>query len=81
LRNTGFAGIYDAKPPLTGAYMELKSDGTLYFHSQYGYGYSGTWKVVGSNRIYMKTDQGMTAYATIEGGTLTDDTGGVCVKR
>jgi hypothetical protein len=81
LRNTGFAGIYDAKPPLTGAYMELKSDGTLYFHSQYDYGYSGTWKVVGSNRIYMKTDQGMTAYATIEGGTLTDDTGGVYVKR
>jgi len=76
LKNTGVAGIYYAEPPLTGAYIELKADGTAYFHSQYGYGYSGTWELTGSNRIYMRTSAGMAAYLTLEGKTLTEEGSG-----
>jgi len=81
LKNAGVAGVYDATAPLTGAYIELRSDGTAYFHSQYGYGYSGTWELRESNRIYMEVSNGMAMYATIEGNTLTDNSGQTYVKR
>ena len=81
-KNSSIAGVYDAKPPLAGSYMELRADGTLYLYSQYGYGYSGTWEFKGSNRIYVKSDYGMAAYFTLEGNTLTQEgTGYKYVKR
>jgi len=88
LKNTGVSGIYDSTNlAQAGSYVELRSDGTAFFHYEYNWteassGYTGTWELRDGNRIFATTNQGLAGYFRIDGNNLIDEQGGdVYVKR
>lgn len=82
LKNAGVSGIYDiTDPAYAGDYVELRSDGTLFYYSSYG-GSAGTWELRDGNRIYVTMTQGTAGYFRIDGNKLISEYDGyVYVKR